>query len=77
MLEVIQPGSEVWIGHEQDPLKGIILEVCIKQNNTIQYRVSWWASRERRESWFESFEIDEKYVSDKSKTKIGFAPKGV
>jgi len=72
VLKVIKPGSEIWIGHEHDKIKAKVLEVCIKPNGVVQYRVSWWASRDRKDVWLESFETNEETVFDTSKIKIGF-----
>lgn len=66
---IFSPGSIVYIGHDDDLIRAKIIEVCISMNR-IQYKVAWWASRERRESWVESCEISQ--LASPAQIKIGF-----
>ena len=69
LLCVFSPGSMVYVGHDDDLLKAKIIEVCISVDR-IQYKVAWWASRERREAWVESYEISQ--FASPAQIKIGF-----
>ena len=73
VLDVVKPGSKVFIGHENDNVKATILEVCISSNNRIQYKVTWWSARERHEAWIETCEIFQLVKGSSVGIKIGFA----
>ena len=66
-MEVYKPGTTVEL---TDGITAIIIAINIDSNCKIQYEVVWWASRERKTSWVEPFEI--KVFGIGEQLKIGF-----
>lgn len=67
-MRVLHPGDKVELA---DGIVGIILEVLIKDDYFVQYRISWWDGRRRCSEWLDAFEFDhEKPTQDM--LRIGF-----
>lgn len=70
-VDIIPHGSRVGIGPDGS-IDGIVIDTSIRAG-VVQYRVAWWAGRERKTEWLEDCEI----VSEPPTTeRIGFRENG-
>lgn len=68
-IEIVPPASLVVLGTKDGPVARVV-EVCIRDENVIQYKCAWWSGNERKCEWVESSEIFVKH--DQSYRTIGF-----
>jgi hypothetical protein len=54
---IIRPGTEINLDRHGEELLGIITQVCISQNDAVQYQVVWWDGRQRRLEWINACEL--------------------
>ena len=69
MLSAIKPGTKVWLGPKQE-IEATVLEVIIKGDGYMQYRLAWWSGNDRKTEWLEESEIST--ASAAMKVQLGF-----
>jgi hypothetical protein len=69
-MKVLNVGQEVVLGYGEDVFKGKIVSILIDGKQHTQYKVRWWAGRDRKEQWLEPFELRTDHVTQV--VKIGF-----
>ena len=65
-MKIFKPETKVTIGVN---IKGVINEVLITSNEKVEYKISWWDCRNRKNEWFESHEVSGRREDKKD---IGF-----
>lgn len=67
-LEVLNIGTQVKLSED---VFGIIIEINIKENNTISYMVGWWSGSSYTEQLFQGSQVESHGLPAKSQ-QIGF-----
>ena len=55
MIQIIKPGSEVFLVHGE--MRCLVLAVTISHKNMLRYNVAWWRDSTRFETWVEESEL--------------------
>lgn len=68
-MEVIAPGTEVYICPDKAQTGHVLKTLIEGAACHVSYACVWWAGTERKESWFQAFEVS--IVGDVPAKRIG------
>ena len=73
-ITVIGVGTPVIVGLEShslpDKIDGVVTSISLMASHHVRYLVAWWSGRDKKEMWFEEFEVECQPGTEL--TKIGF-----